>query len=96
MQGLACSIGAAHGCPCANSSSRCVHNPAYPGHSAAIINASAAAAALLAAVAVLVLVQLLSPNGEQIWSQQNVQSEVHFNIAAHGPGVYKLWYVLPP
>lgn len=34
--------------------------------------------------------RLHSPSGEQMWSEQNIQSEAHFNIAAHGPGTYKL------
>ena len=35
--------------------------------------------------------QVLSPQGEQMWQQQNTQQEVHFNIAARGPGTYKAW-----
>eukprot|EP00879_Flechtneria_rotunda_P020840 GHRR01021941.1.p1 GENE.GHRR01021941.1~~GHRR01021941.1.p1 ORF type:complete len:198 (+),score=28.95 GHRR01021941.1:153-746(+) len=35
-------------------------------------------------------VRLHSPQGDQMWSQQNVQSEAQFNVAAGGPGTYKL------
>ncbi|WIA35079.1 hypothetical protein OEZ86_003566 [Tetradesmus obliquus] len=37
-----------------------------------------------------VTIRLHSPQGDQMWSQQNVQSEAHFNIAARGPGTYKV------
>jgi hypothetical protein len=39
----------------------------------------------------LALAQVLSPQGDQMWQQQNTQHEVHFNIAARGPGSYKVW-----
>lgn len=37
-----------------------------------------------------VTIRLHSPQGDQMWSQQNVQNEAHFNIAARGPGTYKV------
>ncbi|KAF8056388.1 U2 small nuclear ribonucleoprotein B [Scenedesmus sp. PABB004] len=37
-----------------------------------------------------VTVRLHSPQGDQMWSQHNVQTEAHFNIAARGPGTYKV------
>jgi hypothetical protein len=36
--------------------------------------------------------QLYSPAGELMWSQAHVNSEAHFNIAARGPGSYKVWW----
>lgn len=41
--------------------------------------------------AILSALQVLSPQGDQMWQQQNTQNEVHFNIAARGPGTYKVW-----
>lgn len=35
--------------------------------------------------------QVLSPTNEQIWQQQHVYSETHFNVGARGPGSYKVW-----
>lgn len=35
--------------------------------------------------------QVHAPSGVQMWSQQNIQQEAHFNLAAHGPGAYKVW-----
>lgn len=35
--------------------------------------------------------QVLSPTGDQIWQQQHVYSETHFNVGARGPGSYKVW-----
>jgi hypothetical protein len=26
-----------------------------------------------------------------MWSQQAIHDEAHFNIAARGPGLYKIW-----
>lgn len=39
---------------------------------------------------VYVTIQLFSPQGDEMWTQQHVTSESHFNIAARGPGTYKL------
>lgn len=38
----------------------------------------------------MVTVRVVSPAGEQMWQQRHVQDEVHFNIHAKGPGVYKV------
>ena len=37
-------------------------------------------------VAPSVSLRLLSPQGDQMWSQTAVSNEVHFNVAARGPG----------
>ena len=42
-------------------------------------------------VAPSVSLRLLSPQGDQMWSQTSVSNEVHFNVAARGPGTYKAW-----
>lgn len=35
--------------------------------------------------------QVLGPTGDQIWQQQHVYQETHFNVGARGPGSYKVW-----
>lgn len=37
-----------------------------------------------------VTARVLSPSGEQVWQQQHIYSESHFNVAARGPGSYKV------
>ena len=37
------------------------------------------------------LTQVLTPSNEEIWQQQHVYSETHFNVGARGPGSYKVW-----
>lgn len=39
--------------------------------------------------------RVLSPTGEQIWQQQHIYSETHFNVAARGPGSYKVCFYNP-
>jgi hypothetical protein len=40
-----------------------------------------------------VTARLHGPNGEQIWTAQ-IDTETHFNLAASGPGIYKIWCVM--
>lgn len=42
-----------------------------------------------------ITVRVLSPTGEQIWQQQHVYSESHFNMAARGPGSYRACFYNP-
>jgi hypothetical protein len=43
---------------------------------------------------VLLTSQVHGPAGEQLWSESNVHTENHFNLAARGPGMYKVWCAL--
>ncbi|GBF91187.1 hypothetical protein Rsub_04856 [Raphidocelis subcapitata] len=36
--------------------------------------------------------RLYSPSGELMWTQSHVDAESHFNIAARGPGTYKICF----
>eukprot|EP00197_Chlamydomonas_leiostraca_P008549 CAMPEP_0202884770 /NCGR_PEP_ID=MMETSP1391-20130828/41321_1 /ASSEMBLY_ACC=CAM_ASM_000867 /TAXON_ID=1034604 /ORGANISM="Chlamydomonas leiostraca, Strain SAG 11-49" /LENGTH=232 /DNA_ID=CAMNT_0049568001 /DNA_START=16 /DNA_END=714 /DNA_ORIENTATION=+ len=40
-------------------------------------------------------IKIMDPHGEQIWTQQHVYSEAHFNVGARGPGVYKACFHNP-
>lgn len=42
-----------------------------------------------------VTIRVLSPTGDQIWQQQHVYSETHFNVGARGPGSYKVCFYNP-
>eukprot|EP00201_Polytomella_parva_P009837 CAMPEP_0175064036 /NCGR_PEP_ID=MMETSP0052_2-20121109/15098_1 /TAXON_ID=51329 ORGANISM="Polytomella parva, Strain SAG 63-3" /NCGR_SAMPLE_ID=MMETSP0052_2 /ASSEMBLY_ACC=CAM_ASM_000194 /LENGTH=271 /DNA_ID=CAMNT_0016330319 /DNA_START=127 /DNA_END=942 /DNA_ORIENTATION=- len=42
-----------------------------------------------------VSIRLLSPSDDQIWQQQHVYSEAHFNVAPRGPGTYKACFYNP-
>ncbi|MEW5305163.1 MAG: hypothetical protein WDW36_007724 [Sanguina aurantia] len=42
-----------------------------------------------------ITVQLWSPQGDQIWQALHVYSEAHFNVAARGPGSYKVCFTNP-
>lgn len=39
--------------------------------------------------------QVLAPNGAEIWQQQNVYSETHFNVPAKQHGAYKICFYNP-
>ncbi|GLI61151.1 hypothetical protein VaNZ11_003435 [Volvox africanus] len=42
-----------------------------------------------------VTIRVLSPTGDQLWQQQHVYSETHFNVGARGPGAYKVCFYNP-
>lgn len=42
-----------------------------------------------------VTVRVLTPSNEEIWQQQHVYSETHFNVGARGPGSYKVCFYNP-
>ncbi|KXZ42759.1 hypothetical protein GPECTOR_120g426 [Gonium pectorale] len=42
-----------------------------------------------------VTIRVLSPTGDQLWQQQHVYSETHFNVGARGPGSYKVCFYNP-
>ncbi|GFR48360.1 hypothetical protein Agub_g10250 [Astrephomene gubernaculifera] len=42
-----------------------------------------------------VTIRVLSPTGDQLWQQQHVYSETHFNVGARGPGTYKVCFYNP-
>ncbi|KAG2423224.1 hypothetical protein HXX76_015481 [Chlamydomonas incerta] len=42
-----------------------------------------------------VTIRVLSPTGDQIWQQQHVYQETHFNVGARGPGSYKVCFYNP-
>lgn len=37
-----------------------------------------------------VTMRLNGPAGDQIWTS-TINTETHFNLAARGPGTYKIW-----
>mmetsp|Transcript_13916 Transcript_13916/g.30054 ORF Transcript_13916/g.30054 Transcript_13916/m.30054 type:complete len:238 (+) Transcript_13916:97-810(+) len=42
-----------------------------------------------------ITIRVTSSTGEQLWQQQHVYSEAHFNVAARGPGSYQACFFNP-
>lgn len=42
-----------------------------------------------------VTIKINAPDGEQIWTQQHVYSETHFNVGARGAGTYSVCFYNP-
>jgi hypothetical protein len=37
------------------------------------------------------MLQVIAPDGNELWQSKRVSSESHFNVKAAGPGAYKIW-----